>query len=124
MCPWVSRFQQSSELRKMTIQSGPEAYAPPKRRPSANSANEPGNETKEKLESLVGRVLGSTLDEIDNIIAELENVRNELRNEGGRVERLLVNYTALSNATMSGMKIISDSLKVWQRAQSSRGASD
>jgi hypothetical protein len=108
-------LQQSSELRKMTAQSGPEAYAPPKRRPSANSANEPGTETKEKLESLVGRVLGSTLDEIDHIIAELENVRNELRNEGGRVERLLVNYIALSNATMSGMKIISDSLKVWQR---------
>ena len=100
----------------MTAQSGPEAYAPLKRRPSsANSANEPGNEIKEKLESLVGRVLGSTLDEIDHIIAELENVRNELRNEGGRVERLLVNYIALSNATMSGIKIISDSLKVWQR---------
>ena len=97
-----------------TKQGRPEEYAPPDRRPLAHIANEPGNEAPERLEALIGHVLGSSLDEIDHIIAELEKVRDALRNEGERVGRLVVNYVALSKATMSGMKIISDSLKVWK----------
>jgi hypothetical protein len=97
----------------MTKQVGPEEYAPQNRRPPPRIANEPGNEVTERLESLIGQALGSALDKIDHIIAELEKVRNELRNEGERVGDLVVNNVALSKATMSGMKIISDSLRVW-----------
>jgi hypothetical protein len=98
----------------MTKQNGPKDYPLPNRGSLANSANEPENEGKEKLELLVGQALGCALDEIDRVIAELENVRNKLRNEGDRVVRLLINHVALSNTTMSGVKIISDSLKTWQ----------
>jgi len=94
----------------MTREDSAEEYDLPELHPSAAKENE----AKEKLELLVGQVLGSALDEIDRVIAELENVRNKLRNEGQHVERLILNHINLNNATMDGMKIISDSLKAWQ----------
>jgi hypothetical protein len=97
----------------MTKHDSPEEYVPTNQRAPAHIANESGNEVAERLESLIGHILGSALDEIDYIVAELEKVRNELRNEGERVGRLVVNNVALSKAMMSGMKIISDKIKEW-----------
>ena len=86
---------------------GPEEYAPPHRRP-------PGQTATESMEALVAQAVGASMDEIDRLSAELDKVREVLRNEGGRVGRLVTNYVGLSEATMAAMKIISDRLKAWK----------
>ncbi|MGA7534739.1 MAG: hypothetical protein WBW27_22945, partial [Pseudolabrys sp.] len=53
-------------------------------------------------------------DEVDRLSAELDKMREVLRNEGERVGRLVTNYVGLSEATMAAMKIISDRLKAWK----------
>ncbi len=51
--------------------------------------------------------------EIERVIGELTTVRDLLRNEGERVQREITGYASLSQAAMTSMKIIADSLAQW-----------
>jgi hypothetical protein len=76
---------------------------------------EPVNDMQvENVNSLISRVAGQTVGEIDRVISELQNVRDILRNEGDRVQREIVAYANLSQAAMASMKIIGDSMTQWK----------
>jgi hypothetical protein len=68
------------------------------------------------LNSLIRRVSGASMEEIDRVILELQGVRDMLRNEGERVSREVAGYASLSHAAMTAMKVIGDSLKQWKEA--------
>ena len=83
-------------------------------------------EQAENINSVIERVSGASVAEIDRVIAELTRVRDMLRSEGERVQREVAGYASLSQAAMTSMKIIADSVVQWksqtppQTAQSSR----
>ena len=107
------------------LNPGPEAYAPPSHRapqepsgdarvavlraqtaePSQSDETAHGN-----LDALIRRVAATSMDEIDNVIHELEKMREMLRNEGERVSREIAGYASLSQLSVSSMKAISDRL--------------
>ena len=60
--------------------------------------------------SLVQRVAGTSLEEIDNMIVELQNVRVFLVSEGERLQRELADYGKLTRATLRSSRIVTDSL--------------
>jgi hypothetical protein len=60
--------------------------------------------------SLLRRVSGTSTREIDNLINELQNLREKLRNDGTKVQRDIVEYASLSQSVMQLTKIISESL--------------
>ncbi|MBM3530070.1 MAG: hypothetical protein FJX62_18465 [Alphaproteobacteria bacterium] len=62
------------------------------------------------VNSALQRVAGASVVEIERVIGELSNVRDLLRGEGERIHRELAGYASLSQATMTSMKIIADSL--------------
>jgi hypothetical protein len=66
------------------------------------------------LNSLIRRVSGASMEEIDRVILELQGMRDMLRNEGERVSREIAGYASLSHAAMTAMKVIADSLKQWK----------
>jgi hypothetical protein len=68
----------------------------------------------ESVNSLINRVAGQTVSEIDRVIGDLQNVRDLLRNEGDRVQREIVGYANLSQAVMASMKIIGESMVQWK----------
>jgi len=68
----------------------------------------------DNINSLIQRVSGASVTEVERVIAELANVRDMLRSEGERVQREIAGYASLSQAAMTSMKIISDSLRQWQ----------
>lgn len=68
----------------------------------------------ENMGSLVQRVAGASMTEIDNVILELQNVREVLRKEGERVQREISGYANLSQAAMASMKIIAESMVQWR----------
>jgi|ERR1700688_1150168 len=70
----------------------------------------------ENLNSLIRRVSGASMEEIDRVILELQGVRDMLRSEGERVSREIAGYASLSHALMTAMKVIADSLKQWKDA--------
>ena len=66
------------------------------------------------LGSLVDRMAGASIQEIERVMAELANVRDRLRNEATRLQGELNNYAATSQAAMNSMKIVGDSLVKWK----------
>src|SRR5262245_27070864 len=69
---------------------------------------EPAN--VDNVANLIERVSNISVNEIDRVIGELEQIRDTLRNEGERVRRELTNYAGLSQSTVSSMKIIADTV--------------
>jgi hypothetical protein len=83
------------------------------------SLRRPDNESEvvaNNIGTLLSRVAGSSVQEIDRLIGELQRVRDLLQNEGARVQREIVEFATLSQAAMQSTKVISDSLTTWKRA--------
>ena len=66
------------------------------------------------VNSVIERVSGATVAEIERVMAELATLRDMLHNEGDRVRREVSGYASLSQAAMTSMKIIGDSLSQWK----------
>ena len=64
----------------------------------------------ENLNSLIERVSGATVSEIDRLISELQGIRTLLHNEGERVRREITGYAGLSQSAVATMKVISETL--------------
>jgi hypothetical protein len=75
----------------------------------------------ENLNTLIRRVSGASMDEIDRVILEMQSVREMLRSEGDRIGREIAGYASLSHATMTAMKVIADSLTQWKNAPDKPG---
>jgi hypothetical protein len=67
------------------------------------------------ISSLLQRVAGTSVQEIDKLIGELQTLRDMLHNEGARVQREIVEYATLSQAAMQSTKIIAESLTHWKK---------
>jgi hypothetical protein len=65
----------------------------------------------ENLTGLIQRVSNASTDEIERVIAELQALRDQLRGESERVQREISNYAGMSQAAMSSMRVIADSLR-------------
>ncbi len=67
------------------------------------------------VNSLIQRVAGTSLSEIENLIAELESLRELLHAEGQRVQREISGYAQLSQAAMKSTRMIADNVSQWKR---------
>lgn len=67
------------------------------------------------LTSLIQRVAGTSLSEIENLITELEAIRTMLHEEGQRVQREIAGYAQLSQAAMKSTRMIADNVAQWKR---------
>lgn len=90
------------------------------RRPAAVSSTEPGLEasaeaTVNNVNSLIQRVAGTSLSEIENLVSELESLRDLLHVEGQRVQREISGYAQLSQAAMKSTRMIADNVAQWKR---------
>jgi hypothetical protein len=84
---------------------------------STETALEPNHEaTVNNVNSLIQRVAGTSLTEIENLISELESLRDLLHAEGQRVQREISGYAQLSQAAMKSTRMIADNVSQWKRA--------
>jgi hypothetical protein len=72
--------------------------------------------TVNNVNSLIQRVAGTSLAEIEKLISELESLRDLLHAEGQRVQREISGYAQLSQAAMKSTRMISDNVTQWKRA--------
>ena len=70
--------------------------------------------TVNNVNSLIQRVAGTSLAEIEKLIAELESLRDLLHAEGQRVQREIAGYAHLSHAAMKSTRIIAENLQQWK----------
>lgn len=80
------------------------------RRPESDSEMVANN-----VSTLLQRVAGTSVQEIDRLISELQRVRDLLQNEGARVQREIVEFATLSQAAMQSTRVISESLTSWKK---------
>lgn len=79
--------------------------------------SEPGAEFgATSINSVIQRVAGTSMQEIDALIQELQAVREILRSEGERVQREIAGYAHLSQAARKSTKAIADSVNQWKSA--------
>ena len=84
---------------------------------SVDAAADPSAEaTVNNVNSLIQRVAGTSLAEIENLISELESLRDVLHAEGQRVQREISGYAQLSQAAMKSTRMIADNVAQWKRA--------
>jgi hypothetical protein len=62
------------------------------------------------LGSLLQRVAGSSMQEIDQLVAELQAIRISLESEGARIHREIIEYAHLSQSAMQTTKVIAENL--------------
>jgi hypothetical protein len=91
------------------------------RRPAAATTDAPpldpsAEATVTNVNSLIQRVAGTSLAEIENLISELESLRDLLHAEGQRVQREISGYAQLSQAAMKSTRMIADNVAQWKRA--------
>ena len=72
------------------------------------------------ISTLLQRVAGSSVAEIDRLMAELHTLRDLLQAESARVQREITDYAHLSQSAMQSTKIISESLSKWKAEGAAR----
>src|SRR3954466_3732021 len=72
--------------------------------------------TVNNVNSLIQRVAGTSLAEIEKLISELESLRDLLHAEGQRVQREISGYAQLSQAAMKSTRMIADNVTQWKKA--------
>jgi len=95
-------------LRRPPMQAGSELALDPTAEATVNNVN-----------SLIQRVAGTSLAEIENLVSELEGLRDLLHAEGQRVQREISGYAQLSQAAMKSTRMIADNVTQWKRAAES-----
>ena len=65
--------------------------------------------------TLLQRVAGTSVQDIDGLISELQILRETLQEQGLRVQRKLAEYAHLSQSAMQSTKIIAESLAQWRQ---------
>ena len=73
------------------------------------------------ISTLLQRVAGTSVQEVDRLIVELQSLRELLQKEGARVQREITEYAHLSQSAMQSTKIITESLSHWKGDGGLRG---
>jgi hypothetical protein len=89
---------------------------PPTPSPDTAPADPHAEATVNSVNSLIQRVAGTSLAEIEKLISELESLRDLLHAEGQRVQREISGYAQLSHAAMKSTRMIADNVNQWKRA--------
>jgi hypothetical protein len=66
------------------------------------------------LSSLIQRVAGGSTGEIDNLIMQLQDMRDFLRDEAERVQREISSYAKASQAAREHVEMLADRLSEWR----------
>jgi hypothetical protein len=63
------------------------------------------------INAVLQRATGTSVQEIENLITELQTLRDRLESEATRVQREIVEYATLTQGALQSTKIIAESLK-------------
>jgi hypothetical protein len=68
----------------------------------------------EAIRSSILRMTSNSIEEVESLMSELQEVREFLRTEGDRVQREILNYAQLNQSALAAIKIITDTISPWK----------
>jgi hypothetical protein len=88
------------------------------RQEAAHIRHEPENASQvvTDVNSLVQRVAGVSLDQLDDAIVDLRHLRDFLHSEGERIQREISGYLQLNHIAIGSTKSIVDNIVQWKKA--------
>jgi hypothetical protein len=88
------------------------------RQEAAHIRHEPKNASQvvTDVNSLVQRVAGVSLDQLDDAIVDLRHLRDFLHSEGERIQREISGHLQLNHIAMDSTKSIVDNIVQWKKA--------
>jgi hypothetical protein len=88
------------------------------RQDAAHIRHEPENTSQvvTEVNSLVQRVAGVSLDQLDDVIVDLRQLRDFLHSEGERIQREISGYLQLNHIAIGSTKSIADNIVQWKKA--------
>ena len=89
------------------------------RRDSANLRRGSDNDSElvaNNISKLLQRVTGTSVQEIDRLISELQIFRELLHAQGARIQQEIADYAQLSQSAMQSTKIFGESLSQWKKS--------
>ena len=88
------------------------------RQNAAHIRHEPENTSQvvTDVNSLVQRVADVSLDQLDDVIVDLRNLRDFLHSEGERIQREISGYLQLNHIAIGSTKSIVDNIVQWKKA--------
>src|SRR6266567_2890005 len=72
------------------------------------------SEIREHVGSMVQKVSGTSVQEVENLVTELQPLRGKLQNEAARVQREIRDYAVLIQGAKKSITTISGSLSFWK----------
>ena len=89
------------------------------RRPTEQTAKPPDEQGNSEaavanVKSLIQRLVGTSVTDIESLIAELESFRDLLHAEGQRLQREISGYAQLSQAATKSTRMIADNIAQWK----------
>ena len=103
-----------SEIREFVLKDV--AYL---RHPSAPTLETTPEAAAQNVNSLIQRVAGHSMSEIEKLIDELDQLRGFLQHEGERVQREITGYAQLSQSAMKSARAIADNMASWKKSNQS-----
>jgi hypothetical protein len=79
-----------------------------------NLRPESAPEVVANVNSLVQQVAGVSLDQLDDVIVDLRNLRDYLHSEGERVQREISGFLRLNQTAMGSTRLITDNIRQWK----------
>jgi ElaB/YqjD/DUF883 family membrane-anchored ribosome-binding protein len=76
------------------------------------------------INSVLQRASTNSVQEIDNLIAELQSLGDTLHKERARVQREIVQYSSLTRAALKSTKVIAESLTQFKKPADAPALSD
>jgi hypothetical protein len=73
-----------------------------------------------QLNSIIQRVSGASVAEIDRLIDELQSLRDFLLKEGQRIHRELTDYTRLNQGAVESTRVVAETLMKMKAPQASK----
>ena len=96
-----------AHLRRSNLGSSDKNESVPVETPEAVANN---------VNSLIQQVAGTSIADIEDLISELESLRDLLHAEGQRVQREISGYAQLSHSAMKSTRLVADSVAQWKDA--------
>jgi hypothetical protein len=81
----------------------------------ARNSQARGTEAVSNIASVINRISGASVTEIEGLIQQLEGLRDYLRHESERVQREIAQYAQMSSAATHSTKVIAETLSQWKR---------
>src|SRR3984957_14534630 len=80
--------------------------------------DEPENNSQFVMDvnSLIQRVAGVSLDQLDDVIVDLRQLRDFLHSEGERIQREISGFLQLNQVAIGSTKLMGDSIGQWKTA--------